>query len=65
MREIHIIIAYDGTEIIDSTPEAEIRIAAMNDLEERVKREHRRKTEQVKRLAKNPLWRLACACGLV
>lgn len=61
----YIIIAYNGTEIIDSTPEAEIRIAAMNDLEERIKREHKRKAKQIQRLAKNPLWKLACACGIV
>ena len=64
MKELHIIIAYDGTETTDCTPEAEIRIAAMNDLEERIEREHKRKKEQVRRLAKNPLRKLACACGL-
>lgn len=60
----YIIIAYDGTEIIDSTPEAEIRIAAINDLEERIKRERKRKSKRIQRLAKNPLRKLACACGL-
>lgn len=65
MMKTYIIIAYDGTEIIDSTPEAEIRIAAMDDLEEHIKREQRRKAKQMQRLAKNPLWKLACVCGLV
>lgn len=65
MMKTYIIIAYDGTEIIDSTPEAEIRIAAMDDLEEDIKREQRRKAKQMQRLVKNPLWKLACVCGLV
>lgn len=63
----YIIIAYDGTEIIDGTPEAEIRIAAMNDLEERIKRERKRKSNQMRRRrsSKNLLWKLVCACRIV
>ena len=61
----YIIIAYDGTEVIDGTPEAEIRIAAMDELEEKAKRELKRNRQIIHRLVKNPLWRLACACGIV
>lgn len=65
MQKIFIIIAHTGQEIIDSTPEAKNRIAAMDYLEERRKREYRWMVEEKRKLAKNPLRKLAAFCGLV
>ena len=41
-------------EVLDTTPEVEFRFSAMEYIEER-KRKQR----------KNPLWKLACACGIL
>ncbi|MCI8506929.1 MAG: hypothetical protein HFI67_12195 [Lachnospiraceae bacterium] len=68
MGKTYLIIAYDGTEIIDDTPESEIRMSALDAFEERYVREERRiRNERVrqKKLVKNPLWRLASFCGIV
>ena len=46
-------------EVLDNTPEAELRLSAMEYIEERYKRERKRKQR------KNPLWKLACFCGIV
>lgn len=54
-----IIYNIDDMEVIDNTPEAEIRFSAMEYIEERCKREWKRKQR------KNPLWKLACFCGIV
>lgn len=47
------IIAYNGTEVIDNTPFAELRLAAMDYLENRQKRKinkkHRMKNSNIKR----------------
>lgn len=60
----YIIMAYDGTEVIDSSPEAEIRIAAMDNLDERAERELRRARKNIQRLLKSPILRLICACSI-
>lgn len=65
MSKYYIIIAHNGTEVIDNTVEAEDRIATMDYLEGRYKRERRRRNNTHSRLAKNPLHRLACFCGIV
>lgn len=52
-------ITTDGVEVIDNTPEAEIRLSSMEYVEERRKRERKHKQR------KNPLWKLACFCGIV
>lgn len=65
MSKYYIIIAHDGTEVIDNTAEAEDRIAAMDYLEGRYKRECRRRNNMHSGFAKNPLHSLACLCGLV
>lgn len=65
MSKYYIIIAHDGTEVIDTTLEAEERIATMDYMERRHKREGERRTNRHGRFAKNPLYRLACLCGLV
>lgn len=59
MSKYYIIIAHDGTEIIDNTPEAENRIASMDYYEERTERERRRNNRR------NPIYKAACFCGLV
>ena len=46
-------------EVLDNTPEAELRFSAMEYIEERQKRERKRKQR------KNPLWKLACFCGIL
>lgn len=53
-----IIYNIDDMEVIDTTPEAEIRFSNMKYVEERRKREQKRKQ-------KNPLWKLACFCGMI
>ena len=58
MSKYYIIIAHDGTEVIDATLEAEERIATMEHLERRHKRECERKKNEHYRFAKNPLYRL-------
>jgi len=65
MVKYYIIIAHDGTEVIDTTPEAEERINTMDYLESRYKREYERKNNRHGRFEKNPLYRLACLCGIV
>lgn len=65
MSKYYIIIAHDGTEVIDSTVEAEDRIAAMDYMEGRYKRECRRRNNTHSRFARNPLFRLASLCGMV
>lgn len=65
MSKYYIIIAHDGTEVIDTTPEAEERIATMDYLEGRHKRERERRNNRHGRFVKNPLYRLACLCGIV
>lgn len=65
MSKYYIIIAHDGTEVIDNTTEAEDRIAAMDYLESRYKRDCERKNNRYGRFVKNPLYRFACLCGIV
>ena len=55
----YIFKAYNGMEVIDNTPEAELRLSAMEYIEERYKRERKRNQR------KNPLWKLACFCGIL
>ena len=64
MSKYYIIIAHNGTEVIDNTAEAEERIASMDYLEGRHERECRNKAKQ-RKLSRNPLYRLACLCGIV
>ena len=51
-------ISADGVEVIDNTPEAEIRLSSMEYIEER----HARKN---KKSRKNPLWKIAGLCGIL
>ena len=52
-------ITTEGVEVIDNTPMAEIRLSSMEHIEERCKREWKRKQR------KNPLWKIACSCDIV
>lgn len=63
--ETHVIIASNGAEIIDCTPEAKNRIAAMEYMERKHMRNYHKKANVRKRLLKNPLWKLAAFCGIV
>lgn len=65
MQKYYIIVAHDGSEVIDSTLEAGDRIAAMNYQEERYIREQKRKAKNNRKYAENPLYKLAGLCGLV
>ena len=65
MEKTYIIIAYDGTEVIDNTPEADVRISAMDVLEERYKREQKMNRKNIQRMVKNPLLRLIRTCNLI
>lgn len=60
--KVYIIIAHTGQEIIDSTPEAKERIAAMKYFQER---EHRRIAKEKRKRARNPLYRIASFCGII
>lgn len=62
----YIIIASNGAEVIDTRPEAESLIIAMDE-EERLynARKKRREADGQRKLARNPLWKLACMCGIV
>ena len=53
-----IVYNIDGVEVIDNTVEAELRFSAMEYIEERCRREQKRKQ-------KNLLWKLACFCGIL
>lgn len=61
----HVIIASNGAEIIDSTPEALDRIAAMEYMERRSVRAYHQKASARKNLWKNPLWKIASFFGIV
>lgn len=65
MSKYYIIIAHDGTEVIDATLEAEDRIATMDYLEGRYRRSCERRNKRHGKFAKNPLFRLVSLCGIV
>lgn len=57
--------AYNGVDVIDSTPEIEERLSVMEYLEERQRRQTERERRERAELLKNPLYRLACMCGII
>lgn len=77
MFEFGIIICLDGTEIIDRgmiteydelTPVQMIEYLEMDiqlELMDRMKRKERAEAERRRKIARNPVYRLACLCGLV
>lgn len=62
MSKAYIITASNGVEVIDDTPEAEIRLANMDYVEERY---IEKKIKKQRKLAKNPLRKLASVCGIM
>lgn len=54
-----VIYKVNNIEIIDSTPEAEIRLSSMEYTEQRARREYRRK------ILHNPFYKLAIICKLI
>lgn len=62
MSKAYIITASNGVEVIDDTPEAEIRLANMDYVEERY---IEKKIKKQRKLAKNPLRKLASVCGII
>ena len=77
MFEFRIIDTADGNQIIDrnlKTPYNSLTPLQMleymevdNQLSfmERMEKKRQREAEQKRKLAKNPLWKLACVCGIV
>ena len=77
MFEFRLINLSDGNQIIDTTlktpyssltplqmveyTEIDNRLAYM----ERMERKQQREAERQRKLARNPLWKLACICGIV
>ena len=62
----YIIIASNGAEVIDTRPEAESLIIAMDEEEQLYNaRQKRRESERQRKFTRNPLWKLACMCGIV
>ena len=51
----------EGIEVIDNTFNAEDRVLSMDYLESR----HKRLRKRSKHKRKNPLWKLACFCGII
>ena len=62
----YVIIASNGAEVIDTRPEAESLIIAMDEEEQLYNaRQKRREAERQRKLSRNPLWKLACMCGIM
>ena len=62
----YVIIASNGAEVIDTRPEAESLIIAMDEEEQLYNaRQKRRETERQQKMSRNPLWKLACMCGIM
>lgn len=77
MFDFRIIDTVDGNQIIDRklktpynslTPAQMIEYMEMDNqlaIMDHIKRKDRRETERKRKLARNPLWRMACFCGLI
>lgn len=61
MKKVIYIQTTEGIEVIDNTFNAEDRVSAMDYLEKRYNRLRKRS----KHKRKNPLWKLACVCGII
>ena len=62
----YVIIASNGAEVIDTRPEAESLIIAMDEEEQLYNaRQKRREAERQQKMSRNPFWKLACMCGIV
>lgn len=77
MFDFRIINTADGNQIIDKklktpynslTPAQMIEYMEMDNqlaIMDHIKRKDRREAERKRKLARNPLWRMACFCGLI
>lgn len=65
MKKAYILIAYDGTEVIDNTPDAERRVMALDSLEKQWKMEMQERKKKVRTRQRQSLWKLASFCGIV
>ena len=62
----YVIIASNGAEVIDTRPEAESLIIAMDEEEQLYNaRQKRREAERQRKFARNPLWKVASVCGII
>lgn len=61
MKKAIYIQTSEGIEVIDNTFDAENRVLSMDYLEKRYNRLRKRS----KHKRKNPLWKLACFCGIL
>ena len=62
----YVIIASNGTEVIDTRPEAESLIIAMDEEEQLYNaRQKRRETERQRKLSYKLFHKVACACGIM
>ena len=59
------IMTENSVEVIDNTPEAYVRFSAMEYIEERQRRRTERERKRQAELLKNPLYKLACMCGMM
>ena len=76
MFNFRIITCSDGTDIIDTTlktPYSSLTHAQMEDYiemdkklayMERLKEKERKRMEHKRKIERNPLWKIACLCGL-
>lgn len=55
----------EGIEVIDATPESEIRFSAMDYLESRYKKNKRKSMNRKRKLSHKLLYRFACMVGLI
>ena len=62
----YVIIASNGTEVIDTRPEAESLILAMDEEEQLYNaRQKRREAERQQKLSYKLFHKVACACGIM
>ena len=63
----YIIKASNGVEVLDSTPEAEIRIINMEYAEERILKqiEERKQAERKRKFIYKFFHKIACTCGII
>lgn len=61
MKKAIYIQTSEGIEVIDNTFNAEDRVLSMDYLEKRYNRLRKRS----RRKRNNPLWKLACVCGII
>lgn len=61
----YIIVAHDGTEVIDCTPEADFRLSAMDYAERRYKRSQRWKLKSNETILKKLILKMPLFCSIM